>query len=225
MRIIAFSDIHGKQNKLLTEWFDNNPADLLIFGGDLQANSSDDYGYGFMEWLHRLPYSTKVLIFGNHDGYYSNAMFYTRDKGYTDIVFLHDESVTINGINIFGSPHSLVYGNWWFMMKDSDLEEVWKKIPDNTNILITHAGPYGILDYTCDGFTTGSKSLLKRVQELKQLKYHIFGHIHESFGVKTISGVTFMNVSLLNEKYQFTNNPVTFEYETGTTEIDYNVGE
>lgn len=229
MKIVTFSDMHGQQNYNLTKWFDNNPADLLIFAGDLQANQQTDYGYEFIKWFHKLKYPKKILVFGNHDGFYRKTMEYAEKKKYNEIIFLFDETTVIDGIKIFGSPHSVEFGSWWFMMKDEELADVWKNIPDDVDILITHAPPYGILDNTCDGFFTGSKTLLQRISELKNMKYHIFGHIHESYGTKAIDGKLFMNVSLLDEMYYLVNNPLIFEYETGVTitdyKTDYNVGE
>jgi len=213
MKIVSFSDIHGQQNKKLTQWFNSNPADLLIFAGDLQANQTNDYGIEFIDWIHQLPYTNKVLVFGNHDGNYIHTLTRVIEKGYTDTLFLNNGSINIDGIKIFGSPHSVEFGSWWFMMKDDELEELWKKIPDNTNILITHGPPFGILDYTFDGHTTGSKTLLKRVNQLKYLRYHIFGHIHESYGMKNINGKTFVNTSLLDEKYQLVNEPMVINYD------------
>jgi Icc-related predicted phosphoesterase len=224
MKIVAFSDIHGQQNNKLARWFNNNPGDLLIFAGDLQLNNLDD-GTKFIEWIHQLPYTNKILVFGNHDGNYIHALAYIIQNSFNNITFLNNNNTIINGIKIFGSPHSVEYGSWWFMMKDNELADLWNKIPDDTDILITHGPPFGILDYTCDGFTTGSKTLGEKISKLKQLKYHIFGHIHESYGIKRINNITFMNVSLLNEKYQFANNPIIIDYDTGTTETDYNVGE
>jgi|WetSurSiteA1Bulk_404760.scaffolds.fasta_scaffold06411_4 Icc-related predicted phosphoesterase len=226
MKIVAFSDIHGQQNKQLTEWFNNNPADLLLFAGDLQRNQTD-FGMNFVAWVHSLPYTKKVLVFGNHDGNSADVMNFIKNNNLTDIVFLNNESITVDGIKIFGSPHSVLYGSWWFMMKDEELASLWKKIPDDTDILITHGPPLGILDDTIDGFTTGSKTLLRRVFELQQLKYHIFGHIHESHGKREIGERTFMNVSLLDEQYRFKNKPVIFDYEAEATDINtnYNIGE
>jgi Icc-related predicted phosphoesterase len=229
MKIVTFSDIHGQQNKKLTNWFESNPADLLIFAGDLQANQTTDDGTKFTQWLHKLPYPSKIMVFGNHDGYYDIITNYVVNNFYDDIVILNNNSYTYNKngneINIFGSPHSVEFGSWWFMLKDEELEKLWEKIPDNTDILITHGPPYGILDKTYAGINAGSKTLAKRIAELKKLKYHIFGHIHEAFGTVTIGQVTYLNTSLLNERYKFVNNPIIIDYAAGTTETDYNVGE
>jgi len=222
MKIVAFSDLHGQQNRKLTEWFDNNPADLLIFAGDLQANNYD-YGEGFIDWIHKLPYKYKVLLVGNHDGNYLRTQYHAAVL--RDIIFLNNHTAVIDGIAIFGSPYTVKYGNWWFMLEDNELEKIWKTIPNDIDILVTHGPPFGILDCTREGITAGSKTLLKRVNELKNLKYHIFGHIHEAYGIKTVNNKTFINTSLLNERYSLVNNPVIIEYELDSTETDYNVGE
>lgn len=224
MKIVAFSDIHGQQSKKLTQWFESNPADLLIFAGDLQLNNQD-LGIDFAKWLHNLPYTHKILIFGNHDGNSIDTAGFIINNKFDDIKVLNNKATVIDGIKIFGSPYSTRFGNWWFMKEDEELSKIWKTIPNDTNILVTHGPPWGILDDTCDGFLTGSKTLIKRVRELKKLKYHIFGHIQEAYGIKAIGEITFLNVSLLNEKYQFTNNPIIIDYSSGITETDYNVGE
>src|SRR5512135_352240 len=150
MKIVAFSDIHGQITKNLTEWFENNPADLLLFAGDIQMNNSDS-GMKFISWLHRLPYTRKILTFGNHDGNYIYVVNFLRRSEFPSITVLNNESTTVDGIKIFGSPYSVEYGNWYFMKRDSELAGMWQKIPDDVNILLTHCPPYGILDSTCDG--------------------------------------------------------------------------
>jgi Icc-related predicted phosphoesterase len=227
MKIIAFSDIHGQQNEKLTHWFNGNSADLLIFAGDLQKNQTTDYGRDFINWFHGLPYPEKILVYGNHDSHYKEINNYLEinKKMFSEITVLNNSSVNIDGIEIFGSPHSVEYGSWWFMMKDEDLAGLWKLIPNNTNILITHGPPYGILDNTCEGIAAGSKTLLERLKKLNDLKYHIFGHIHEGNGIKKVDYKTFLNVSLLDERYQFVNMPIIIDYHKYNTDTDYNVGE
>ena len=64
----------------------------------------------------------------------------------------------------------------------TELEKKWKLIPDDTDILVTHGPPYKILDKTDSGEEPGCKLLANRVAVVKP-KVHIFGHIHESYGV------------------------------------------
>lgn len=44
----------------------------------------------------------------------------------------------------------------------------------------------------------GSTSLLERIKDLKKLKYHIFGHIHESGGVECIGTETETRYTAVN---------------------------
>jgi Icc-related predicted phosphoesterase len=222
MKIVSFSDIHGQHSRKLKRWFTYNPGDLLLFAGDLQLNQHD-FGESFIDWVHDLPYTNKVLIFGNHDGNYMYTLRYT--EKYPEIKFLMNSSITIDGINIFGSPYSVVIPNhsWWFSEPDEVLEKIWRGIPEKTNILLTHCPPIGIMDTTVDGTNAGSKTLLDSIAQLS-IKYHIFGHIQESYGIKEKDGTTFINASLLNEAYHIKNLPVIFDYDTGIID-EYNVGE
>lgn len=43
----------------------------------------------------------------------------------------------------------------------------------------------------------GGKALAKRVEELSNLKAHLFGYIHQARGVQTISDVQFSNAATI----------------------------
>ena len=87
--------------------------------------------------------------------------------------------------------------------------------PDETNILITHTPAYGILDKDIFGNNIGSRSLLERMNNLPNLRYHIFGHIHESAGkyVDYEKQRVYINASLLNEQYKLVRMPYAFIYK------------
>ena len=211
MKFVAFSDTHGQHNSnKLTQWFYDNPGDVLLFAGDLQLNSFDG-GRGFVKWIRTLPYKHKVLIFGNHDCNYEYALEEVNEYNNTHITFLNNESITIDGINIWGSPYSVQFMDWSFMGTENELYEIYKNIPTNTNILLTHTPLYGILDETINKINVGSMQLRNKVAELHNLKYHIFGHIHEAAGIEKINNTTFFNVSVLDAKYKLVNMPIKFE--------------
>jgi len=67
------------------------------------------------------------------------------------------------------------------MLSEKELKKKWALIPENTDILITHGPPFGMLDKNIDGTYCGSKSLSDNLLRLN-LKVHIFGHIHEAYG-------------------------------------------
>jgi len=100
---------------------------------------------------------------------------------------LYDESIELDcGIKIWGSPYSPEFCGWAFSLKsEADSCEHWKNIPDDTDILITHGPPLGILDRCSNGHKAGDACLLKEVKERVKPKYHLFGHIHEAYGIET----------------------------------------
>ena len=216
MKFITLSDTHGQhRSKKLNKFLHENSADVLLFAGDLQANHFDT-GEDFVEWLHYLPYKYKIMTFGNHDSNWE----YVAEKArlYSDVVILNNYYVVLDeNIKIWGSPYSLTFLDWWFMKSDKELEEIYKDIPNDVDIIMTHTPAFGILDMTKDDILTGSMSLLNRIKELKKLKYSVCGHIHEQSGTCTMNkylalkDIHFINASVLNEKYQLVHDPQIFE--------------
>lgn len=95
------------------------------------------------------------------------------------IIYLEESSVTISGIKIYGTPITPCFFNWAFnRYPGHDIELHAQKIPNDTDILITHGPPYGILDVNAKGEHCRCPSLSSRIQEVKP-KQLICGHIHE----------------------------------------------
>ena len=84
-------------------------------------------------------------------------------------------------------------------------------IDSDTNILISHGPPSGILDDTFHGNSAGCQAMMQRIYNLEHLKAHIFGHIHECFGQEEHNGVKFVNASICTFSYQPTNKPIVIE--------------
>lgn len=127
------------------------------------------------------------------------------------IIYLNDSGTTIDGIKVWGSPVTPWFFSWAFNKRRGEgIRKHWNLIPTDTDLLITHGPPYGILDAVINQRRTGCKDLLQKVQEVKP-KVHVFGHIHESYGVQKTMGTQFINCCLLNESYELVNKPVTFE--------------
>jgi Icc-related predicted phosphoesterase len=77
-----------------------------------------------------------------------------------------------------------------------------------------------MLDHTPQGELVGCKDLFNRVMEV-QPKIHVCGHIHWAYGQKNFFGVEFLNASVLNERYQYENEPIKIIFDTETKQIDY----
>ena len=91
-------------------------------------------------------------------------------------------------------------------------------IPDDTDILITHGPPYGILDRTSfyhegEDPHVGCKELLDAVTEKLKLRLHLFGHVHPGHGVysNNIWPTKFVNAAICDEKYRPIQKPIVVE--------------
>jgi len=194
MKAFILSDTHGQHYNI--EKFPI--ADMVIHSGDFTAHDifKEPAFYEFIDWYASLPYTYKVLVAGNHDGFIQLENKKAREYMLLhDIIYLEDESITIEGIKIYGSPWTPTFRNWYFMDHDYNLEVLYKKIPHDINVLITHGPAYGILDKNSFGQSCGSKSLGKRILELKDLRFHICGHIHEGYGSKDTGDLLYVNAA------------------------------
>lgn len=199
MKIWHISDTHNYHELLKIP----KDIDIAILSGDI----SNDYNIfknepetlNTLYWYGNLDIKYKILISGNHDTYaFKNTTKFKEWCKYYNIIYLEDESITIEGINIYGSPWSPRFGDWHFMKARFKMERVWKYIPDNTDILVTHTPPKGILDLSEDYNRKlercGCSALMKRILKLN-LKYHLFGHIHNN---KDIINAGIIKLSILD---------------------------
>jgi len=213
------ADLHGawdeesplyELNLLKYDWPE---ADVAVCAGDFTYLGDLTEVVRFNTFFRSLPYKHKILIAGNHCRSFYNNNAFTR-QFVQDITYLQDSGVEIDGVKFWGTPWSPTFMDWFFMDSEEGLTERYKKIPDDTDIIISHSPPYDILDETKDHKKIGSKALLSRIKEIKP-KFVIFGHNHEGYGkiTKTIDGklVTFLNCSSMDEEYNIVNQPVLIE--------------
>jgi Icc-related predicted phosphoesterase len=152
------------------------------------------------------------LIAGNHDFYPEKNLRVFEDECETrGITYLQDSSITLDGIKFYGTPWVPKFFDWAFMDYDHNLEHTFSKIPTDTDVLITHGPPFGILDKVREGFSVGSKSLRNKIETLKNLKVHAFGHIHEASGAYQEAGVAYINAAILDRNYKLTALPIELE--------------
>jgi Icc-related predicted phosphoesterase len=90
-----------------------------------------------------------------------------------------------------------------------DYDRNIQKIPSDTNVLITHQPPNSILDFSAN-INYGDLNLLQVILKI-QPKYHLFGHIHDAYGIEKSEHTTFVNAAILNENYQLINEPILLE--------------
>ena len=209
MDIVATSDWHGK--------FPEIPAcDLLLIAGDVcpldshQPHHQRAWLRGpFSDFLNKVPAEEIVWIAGNHD-------FVCETPGFRRIAdelpghYLIDDSIEISGIKIYGSPWVPDLPSWAFYADDSLLQERADRIPLDSDIVLLHGPPKGILD-SVHGNHVGAGFIMSRLQQVIP-RYVIFGHIHEGYGRMNLGGVEFKNVSYLDEFYDPRFPPQAFKY-------------
>ena len=84
-------------------------------------------------------------------------------------------------------------------------EQLYASIPEDTDVLVTHTPPYGILDR--DGsILFGSRELLDRVCTIRP-RLHLFGHIHKAHGTTNDGMTVFSNAAIMDEGYDSLNGP------------------
>ena len=215
MKISIISDTHHKHIHLQLP--SENEIDTIIHAGDFSSFSKSFNA--FLEWYSSLPYKNKILVAGNHDEYVFETGYETIYEicKKVGIIYLQDSSVEIDNIVFHGSPWSNCFGLWAFMEEENVLESYWNKIPLQTNVLITHGPAYGKGDRVNNDLQkerhVGSKTLLKRLEALKKLKLHCYGHIHEAFGEHNEKNQTFIsyNACSFDDNKTMLNVPLIFE--------------
>lgn len=210
-RVIATSDFHGRLPEI-------EETDLLLIAGDICPSKQPPeqsiwLDTTFRSWLDKVPAKEIVLIAGNHDHIFEKAPELVPKN--LKFHYLQDSSITLFGITIYGTPWQLPF--WGsFNLSDGRLTEIYKKIPEHVDIIISHGPPFGICDTIINGKSvihTGSTALKKRVLEVKP-KFCIFGHIHNAYGSKIEEEITFANVSLVNDDLEIVNKPLSFTLTT-----------
>lgn len=184
MTILHISDTHGYHDLLKIPSY----LGMIIHSGDC-SNPRDPYNNepevrDFIDWYKDIPVKYKIYVAGNHDTSIEKGFVTKKDFEDAGITYLENESVVIEGIKIFGSPHTPNFGNWAFMKERNKLERFWRlAIDEDVNIVVTHGPPKGILDKSYDRENNmeacGDKSLLNRILEV-QPTYSLFGHIHNT---------------------------------------------
>lgn len=195
MRILHLSDTHNQHHLL-----HNLPnADIIIHSGDISENGTTDEVYDFLNWFCDLDYQHKIFVAGNHDFCLDGGQI----EGFSEnCYYLNNSGIEIEGIKFWGIPYFTsdeLAGN---------IAQQMSEIPLDTDILITHRPPYGVLDFE-KNIHFGCLDLLQSVQKIHP-KYHLFGHVHASYGMEKSQHTTFVNASLMRNN-KIINEPFLLE--------------
>lgn len=225
IKIACLSDTHCQLERI-----EIPPCDVILHAGDFSYRGEMPEVIKELEILsHKADYinADVIIVPGNHDWvfqYHSEDMKKVCRKLGIHLL-IHEAMILKMGekdYKVFGSPWTPYFFNWAFNAGRTVNEaahyfkpfigDLWKDIPDDTNILITHGGPYKILDNIPDSYikpgspntqvNVGCEELLKKVNTLDSLKLHVYGHIHNAYNKVVIDGKTFVNASNCTEQYK-----------------------
>lgn len=197
MKLLHLSDTHSFHHRL-----NNLPeADIIVHSGDFCMVGSEQEAIAFLNWFCDLPYRHKIFICGNHD----NCLYGAKIDGLDENVhYLCNSGIEIGGLKFYGVP--MFMGD---CVTDRQSRN-YARIPEDTDILITHSPAYGILDFD-DGINYGSKEILERLSSLYNLKAHLFGHIHAQHGIAEHNRIIFSNGAIMNSDYTNLSTPNLIE--------------
>lgn len=221
MKIILLSDTHGLHSQIS----ELPPADLIICAGDITNLGYPEEISDFCQWYNQLNCKSKIFIPGNHDFDFQLNSEKTNElvKKYKSISCLIDETYTHDEITLYGSPWSPLPIGWAYsQLRDSNnFQKKWDKIPENINILITHAPAYGILDSSENKDEKyGCKLLLEKIKKIKP-QIHICGHIHTGNGYFFDGNTHFFNASIVNEQTEIIKKPFIIDWCPLTNKITF----
>lgn len=217
IRIVNISDTHGIHDNIHQRFGDLPEGDILIHAGDISNVGIIPEISKFLDWFKDLPHKHKIFIVGNHDFGFEVNQYVSKaildELKDSNVTYLENSSARVMELKFWGSPITSPFFNWAFMRDDEYREELWKTIPNDTDIIITHSPPYKTLDYSTYGDEhCGCKFLKSRVLEINPL-LHIFGHIHGEYGTHEENGTLYINASTLNEKYRVSNKPIVVDID------------
>ncbi|NDW11925.1 serine/threonine protein phosphatase [Bacteroides sp. 214] len=200
MRLLHLSDTHNLHRQLT-----NLPtADIIVHSGDISYAGTGKEVMDFIEWFGMLNYKYKIFIAGNHD--------FCLERKDREIIqqflpencfYLCNSGITVENVKFWGIP---------FFFSDDVGGEYFNQtaqIPADTDVLISHRPPLGVLD-SANNISYGCPDLLQKVLEIRP-RYHLFGHIHDAYGVEKSKHTTFINTAIVDEGYQLKNTPFVFD--------------
>ncbi|TMW66287.1 hypothetical protein Poli38472_004052 [Pythium oligandrum] len=225
LRVVCISDTHGKHRNVQVP-----DGDVLIHCGDFTNKGTHQEIKDFNDWIGTLPHRHKIVIAGNHDLSLDSAEYTSHWQAswrhsefqdpsvsrhlLTNCTYLENRSVVIEGVKIYGSPMTppipgrIMAFN---VARGFAAQQLWSQIPTDVDILVTHGPPHGVLDKTVTGLHVGEESLLKEILSRCRPQFHLFGHIHEAYGITRLGKTVFINCAASTLLGHAKHPPVVFD--------------
>jgi Icc-related predicted phosphoesterase len=212
MRLVLMSDTHGLHASIP----EMPPGDVLVHAGDISLRGSLPEIADFLAWFEAQPHRWKLLVAGNHDFAFERQAELTERMVPSNVVYLRDSGIVIEGVRFWGSPWQPWFYDWAFnLLRGPEIAAKWALIPEDVQVLITHGPPHGILDAVerPRGKHAGCEALRDRIGALPALRLHAFGHIHEAYGQVEQDARRYVNACICDFNYAPVNAPVVVDFD------------
>jgi Icc-related predicted phosphoesterase len=203
LSVVCLSDTHGGHRTVEVP-----PGDFLVHAGDFTRFGREADALDFNLWLGELPHKYKIVVLGNHE---CNTDWAPRCKQlFTNATFLCNESCELEGLKIFGSQFYWEEGSG--REAEGGNDAAFDKIPLDTDILIAHNPPLGLLDHSF-----GCSALRRRLEQLhaRPPRLVVSGHIHAAHGISagpaSLTGTVFVNAANCGNGYKIAWPPIVVE--------------
>jgi Icc-related predicted phosphoesterase len=202
VHLVIVSDTHTRHEEL-----GRLCGDVLIHCGDgcdgFQRNREDLERLD--DWFGRQQFERILCIGGNHD-FLIEERVARGERVFQNAIYLQDEPHEFRGVRFYGSPWTPELIGWAFYLDAGGLRSRWSLIPEDTDVLITHTAPRGVLDRNSSGRHCGCPDLAKRLERLRP-RLHCFGHNHASAGSIRTADTLYVNASVVNRRYEVARGP------------------
>lgn len=187
-------------------------CDIFIHCGDLFPPIGDEktqvvkqlkwFNTEFLIWLEQIDAKYKIIVPGNHDILFEKSFQLIREL--PNCFYLINNTIDVLGYKIFGTPYQPYFKGLAFNApldaQEDFLERKFLAVKQDTDIIISHCPPYGILDATPDGVKLGMWALRQKIDEIMP-SYVFCAHAHHSRGLYSFARRTIIaNVCYLSEK-------------------------
>uniref|UniRef100_A0A1I7XLP4 Metallophos domain-containing protein n=1 Tax=Heterorhabditis bacteriophora TaxID=37862 RepID=A0A1I7XLP4_HETBA len=163
LKVVCISDTHEQLDSLTVGLNQNKgivfacsihlqnvpDGDVLIHAGDFTNFGSEEEVRKFNKQMERFPHKYKLVVAGNHE------------LGFDDTEVIEDRLEIYKGLGTKSGYHLLTsienvrfYGSSWhplpgypFSVPRTRLAKYWSTIPSDTDVLITHSPPLGMIMY------------------------------------------------------------------------------
>jgi len=214
LKVLHLSDLHGNLKPLHKIIKKGLSFDWIVLSGDIAPNHVgyiSERGDGFRiinrekeaphqnRWatnalkplLERIPHKRLIIVNGNHDFNDFAEVFPEATTQFKD-----SRTVTIDGIKVGLAVgiNPLAY-EWHEELDDYQFNNLLMNLDPTIEILVTHAPPNQVLDLAYSGQRIGYQCLYGKLfgsrlgnhyPYFTGLRLHMFGHAHESEGIKVI---------------------------------------